>query len=209
MKWKDSNNDVETVAEEEETFEEDYSPLRTRKLNFGSRLASIFARPGSWMVIIPIALLMLLIFFMGSGGSEKALLSAMDPRFQQLESRMSALEGISNLVTDIDKKQKATQSLLVRLDRLEASFAKRISEMEKQIKKLQTKVVNTGTKQSQKSVTKSSPSTQAAKTHLVKKGETLYSISKQYGLSVTQLMAFNKLSKGAVINPGQSLKVKP
>jgi LysM repeat protein len=209
MKWKDSNNDVETAAEEEETFEEDYSPLRTRKLNFGSRLASIFARPGSWLVIIPIALLMLLIFFMRSGGSDRTLLSAMDQRFQQLESRMSTLEGIGNLVTDIDKKQKATQSLLVRLDRLEASFAKRISEMEKQVKKLQTKIGNTGNKQNQTPVTKSSLSTQAAKTHLVKKGETLYSISKQYGLSVTRLMALNKLSKGAVINPGQSLKVKP
>jgi len=209
MKWKDSNDEVETAAEEEETFEEDYSPLRTRKLNFGSRLASIFTQPGSWLVIIPIALLVLLIFFMRSGGSDNALISKMDQRYQQLESRISTLEGIRNLVTDIDKKQQATQSLLVRLDRLEASFAKRISEMEKQVKKLQTKVVKTWTKQSQTPVAKSSPSTQTAKTHQVKKGETLYSISKQYGLSVTQLMAFNKLSKGAVINPGQSLKVKP
>lgn len=209
MKWKDSNDDVETVADEEETFEEDYSPLRTRKLNFGSRLASIFTRPGSWLVIIPIALFVLLIFFMRSGGGDKASLSAMDQRFQQLETRMSTLEEIGNLVTDINIKQQATQSLLVRLDRLETSFSKRISEMEMQVKTLQTKVAHSGAKQSQAPVTKSNSSAQTAKTHLVKKGETLYSISKQYGLSVSQLMVFNKLSKGAVINPGQSLKVKP
>ena len=52
MKWKDSNDGAETVAGEEGTFEEDYSPLRTRKLDFGSRLASIITRPGSWLVII-------------------------------------------------------------------------------------------------------------------------------------------------------------
>jgi len=209
MKWKDSNDDVETVADEEETFEEDYSPLRTRKLNFGSRLASIFTRPGSWLVIIPIVLFVLLIFFMRSGDGDQASLSAMDQRFQQLETRMATLEEIGNLVTDINKNQQVSQSLLVRLDRLETSFAKRISEMEKQVKKLQTKVAKSGAKQSQASITKSSSSAQTAKNHLVKKGETLYSISKQYGLSVNRLMTLNKLSKGAVISPGQSLKVKP
>ena len=134
----------------------------------------------------------------------------MDQRFQQLETRMSTLEGIGNLVTDINKNQQATQSLLVRLDRLETSFAKRISEMEKQVKKLQTNVANLGGgNRAQTPVTKSNSSAQTAKTHLVRKGDTLYSISKQYGLSVSQLMALNKLSKGAVINPGQSLKISP
>ncbi|NNL75701.1 MAG: hypothetical protein HKO68_05125, partial [Desulfobacterales bacterium] len=48
MKWKDSNEGVETVAEEEGTYEEDYSPLKAQKLDTGSKLASIFTRPGSW-----------------------------------------------------------------------------------------------------------------------------------------------------------------
>ena len=81
--------------------------------------------------------------------------------------------------------------------------------MDQQLKKLQTKFVTTEAKQAQTPVVKSQTSKQAAKTHVVKKGETLYSISKQYGLSVAQLMTFNKLSEGAVINPGQSLKISP
>ncbi len=209
MKWKDSKDGVETVADEEGTFEEDYSPLRTRKLNFGSRLTSIFTRPGSWLVIIPVLLLAIFFFSMGPGGSDKALLNAIDQRLQQIESRVAALEGISELVTDLDKERQATQPLMVRLDRLESSFAKKISDMDQQLKELQTKFVNREAKQAQPAVTKSQPSKQAAKTHVVKKGETLYSISKQYGLSVTQLMTFNKLPKGAVINPGQSLKISP
>jgi len=208
MKWKDSNDGGETVVDEEGTFEEDYSPLRTRKLNSGSRLASIFTRPGSWLVIIPVLLLVIFLFSIRPGGSDKALLTAMDHRLQQIESRMAALEGISELVTDLDKERQATKPLMVRLDLLETSFAKRISEVEQQLKKLQAKLVNTGAKQGQTPVVKSPTSKQAVKTHVVKKGETLYSISKQYGLSVTQLMTFNKLSKGAVINPGQTLKIK-
>jgi LysM repeat protein len=208
MKWKDSSEGGETVAGEEGTFEEDYSPLRTQKLNFGSRLASVFTRPGSWLVIIPV-LLLAIFLFIRPGGSDKALQSAVDQRLQQIESRMAALEGVSELVTDLDKNRQDTQPLMVRLDRLETSFAKRISDMDQQLKELQAKFVNTVAKQNQTPVVKSRTSKQAVKTHVVKKGDTLYSISKQYGLSVSQLMTFNKLSKGAVINPGQSLKLAP
>ena len=207
MKWKDSNDGVETVTEEEKTFEEDYSPLRTRKLTFGSSLASVFSRPGSWMVIIPLVLLVIFLFSIRPGGSDKAMLSAMDQRLQQLESRMTILEGLNELVTDLDKNRQATKPLTVRLDRLETSFSKRIGAMEQQLKKLRTRLVKTEAKQAKAPVVKRQTSKQSAKTHVVKKGETLYSISKKYGLSLNQLMTFNKLSKQAVINPGQKLKI--
>jgi LysM repeat protein len=209
MKWKDSNDGVETVADEEGSFEEDYSPLRTRKRNSGSRLASIFTRPGSWLVTIPVLLLVIFLFSIRPGGSNKVLLKAMDQRLQQIESRMATLEGISERVTDLDKDRQAAQPLTVRLDRIESSFSKRIGEIDNKLKKLQAKLVSTKAKQAQAPVVKSRTSKQASKTHVVKKGETLYSISKQYGLSVSQLMIFNKLSKGSVINPGQSLKISP
>jgi len=208
MKWKDSNDGVETVADEEGTFEENYSPLRTQKLNFGSRMALVFTRPGFWLVIVPVVLLAIFLFSIRPGGSDKALLSAIDQRLQQLESRMAAMEGINERVTDLDKNRQDTQPLMVRLDRLETSFSKRLTDMDQQIKKLKAKLANTAAKQRQAPVVKSRASKPAVKTHVVKKGETLYSISKQYGLSVAQLMTFNKLSKGAVINPGQKLKVK-
>ena len=209
MKWKDSNEGVETVAEEEGTFEEDYSPLRTQKLDSGSRLASFFARPGSWLVIIPVLLLVIFLFAIRPGGSDKALLTAMDHRLQQIEIRMAALEGVSELVADLDNNRQTTQPLKVRLDRLESSFSKRIGEIDKQLKKLQVELVNRKAKQAQKPVVKSSPPKKTVKTHVVKKGDTLYGISKQYGLSLNQLMTYNKLSKGTVINPGLSLKLTP
>ena len=112
-------------------------------------------------------------------------------------------------MTDLDKNRQATQPLMTRLDRLETSFAHRISDMEKRIKKLQAKPAKPVVKQRQAPVAKTSKSKPISKTHVVKKGETLYSISKLYGVTLTQLMGFNKLSKGAVINPGQKLKVSP
>jgi LysM repeat protein len=46
-----------------------------------------------------------------------------------------------------------------------------------------------------------------AKTHVVKAGETLYQISRQYGLSVDQLKKINKMGNDVTIRPGQELTV--
>ncbi len=44
--------------------------------------------------------------------------------------------------------------------------------------------------------------------HVVKKGETLYRISRKYKISVSKLRALNKLTKKSVIYPGEMLIVK-
>ncbi|MBX2896983.1 MAG: LysM peptidoglycan-binding domain-containing protein [Cyclobacteriaceae bacterium] len=46
-------------------------------------------------------------------------------------------------------------------------------------------------------------------THLVKQGETLYAIARQYGVSVTDLLEWNAMSISAGIKPGQILALKP
>ncbi len=44
--------------------------------------------------------------------------------------------------------------------------------------------------------------------HVVKKGETLYAISRKYKISVNRLRALNKLTKKSAIYPGEMLLVK-
>ena len=44
-------------------------------------------------------------------------------------------------------------------------------------------------------------------TYTVKKGDTLYRISRRYNLSVEQLRQYNQLDQKASIYPGQKLKV--
>lgn len=45
--------------------------------------------------------------------------------------------------------------------------------------------------------------------HQVKSGETLYSISKNHGIKVTELITWNQLDINAALKPGQYLKVVP
>ena len=45
--------------------------------------------------------------------------------------------------------------------------------------------------------------------HQVKAGDTLFRISRRYGLTVEQLRSYNNLAQDAAIYPGQKLKLKP
>ncbi|MEY4494537.1 MAG: hypothetical protein RL570_652, partial [Actinomycetota bacterium] len=47
----------------------------------------------------------------------------------------------------------------------------------------------------------------AATVHVVKRGETVQTISKKYGISVTTVLSMNKLSATAIIFPGQRLAI--
>ena len=57
-------------------------------------------------------------------------------------------------------------------------------------------------------VTKPEATNRSATTHTVEAGQTYYSISKQYGLSVDELLALNKLTPNDVLEVGQKLTVK-
>ena len=46
-------------------------------------------------------------------------------------------------------------------------------------------------------------------THIVRKGETLYSIAFRYGKSPAELSRWNRLGDGSLIHPGQVLRLKP
>lgn len=46
------------------------------------------------------------------------------------------------------------------------------------------------------------------KTHMVKPGETLYAISRQYGVSVQQLISLNNMGGNTALKPGQTLTIQ-
>lgn len=56
-----------------------------------------------------------------------------------------------------------------------------------------------------KPVAASLPTSSSVKTHEVKQGETFYSISRKYGISVTALAAANPKVKASALRPGQQL----
>ena len=104
-------------------------------------------------------------------------------KYETLASRISKLErSIANLSRKIDSNKKAGSAKVVKQPLVKTS------------KKTETK----------KAVSKKKESI----FHTVKKGDTLYSLSKQYGTSVSQLEKINHLPKNANIYPGDNLLIK-
>ena len=80
------------------------------------------------------------------------------------------------------------------------TLASKVNELEKRI---------TPSQADKKATTESPKQSKAVKKryHEVKKGETLYRISKQYGITVDELRRLNKLSPNQPIEVGQKLLV--
>ena len=211
MQWKDSEEKAELNGEEPEAFyEEEYSPLGV-KAGASSGITRLVGSPAIW--IPAVAILLILIYFflpIGNGSQDKTQLKALEARLDQLEKRMLKLESVGERVLNVEKTLKDYGVLEKRMDRLEGAIAKRMDQVDKELLLMRKDL---DAKRSAKSPTPSA--TQQAKTpsdqashHIAKKGDTLYSISRKYGLTVTQLRKLNSLDKNHVIFVGQKLAVK-
>jgi LysM repeat protein len=157
------------------------------------------------LVVIGIGLLLLLsLFFKSLFTTQSAVdpeaLKALDERVKQMELKFDAAEAT---LSEMEKRSKAFAGRMAeRIDRLEATshaLSEAISE---------NRAVSTakGSDAGPERPEVSRPSG-AEVHHEIKPGETLFSISQRYGLSVEELRKLNNLAPDAVIRPGQQLKI--
>jgi LysM repeat protein len=99
-----------------------------------------------------------------------------------------------------------------RLTRLEAE-PERISLLEKRVKSLQQSVTvlekSRAARLQAQTTKKKAVSSEKKRYHVVRQGEVLFKIAKQYGISVNELCRLNHITPKAVIRPGQKLLVGP
>jgi len=177
------------------------------------------------LILFGAFLLTILIFFFffrsSNSKSEVFEQNVSSASFSDFEMRIQNIEkalqiGHSLKSEGVNFKESVTQvnHIKDRLGRLETAFSvkfdsliDRIGKIEKSISQLENKTVK---KESEPKA--AVPVKKAVKKksqfHMVKKEETLYSISKQYNISIDKLRELNKLSKGATIYPGDNLLVR-
>ncbi|MEE4265438.1 MAG: LysM peptidoglycan-binding domain-containing protein [Desulfobacteraceae bacterium] len=163
---------------------------------------------GIGLVIIVILLVMVLARPSNVVNSEQ--LQALAERVQGLEKRLATIGSVDQALARIDDNEKELNLIMERVDRFEGTVTTQIDQIIKELGKLHQKA---GTAPAAKvktppPVAKSTPEKQT-KVHEVRAGETLYSISHRYDLTVDQLRAYNNIGKDAAIRPGQKLKLSP
>lgn len=163
---------------------------------------------GIGLVIIVILLVIVLARPSNVVNSEQ--LQALAERVQGLEKRLATIGSLDQALARIDDNEKELNLIMERVDRFEGTVTTQIDQIIKELGKLHQKA---GTAPAAKvktppPIAKSTPEKQTG-VHEVRAGETLYSISHRYDLTVDQLRTYNNIGKDAAIRPGQKLKLSP
>lgn len=163
-----------------------------------------------------IAVVVVLMFLSGAPRSaDKDLLKGMEARLKQIEEKLAKLEWIDTGLARLDRKEKELGALSERITQLESSLGRRIDQIAKDAAKPAAAKTETPP-QKPEAVSPKAPSAEAktekgpaAKTYVVQKGDTLYSISRRSGVPVEQMLKLNRLSIKDPIQPGQKLIIGP
>lgn len=216
MKWKDDYEQREEEREPGAEFvdEPPYSPLGAEESgkfslkSLGQLNPLLLVAAGAAIIVI----LLLIVFIPRGGGDIEEQLRPLTAQLQQLEQRLGIVEGQEPVLAQLVEKGNAIDTLIARVDRIEAFANLRMDQLTERLEKIEkapkpAPPAAAAPKTVPRKTAKAPAKKAAIKTHTVKAGETLYGISRKYGLSVDQLLKMNNLGKGAIIKPGQRLKV--
>ncbi len=152
---------------------------------------------------------------------KKHQLKGIESRLKRIEEKLVELEWIDAGMARLDRKEKDFATLAERMTQMESSMTRRIDQLGKEAVKPAAKQEpataknETSRPRPEAAPAKSAPASpkaekdSKAKVHVVEKGETIYGISRRYGIPAEQILKLNHLSPKNPIRPGQKLVLGP
>jgi len=207
MQWKDTDDNLvrSDNPEEDPIMEEVRFPRANRRRLLGKWLKMPEEIPYLLIgAVVVVAIIVMLLLQLGRGPGNAQEVSALGMRLDRLQERVVQAESVGPQVEALVSNVDDLAMLEKRLKRLETDASARTVELAGKIKALEQSVAAL---ESRTTAPTAAPQKAAAATHRVRSGDTLYSIGRQYGLSVNQLRRLNQLDTDAVIQPGQELRI--
>jgi len=153
---------------------------------------------------VMVLIIFIVIFAPKIRGGEDAKILSIDARLKQLEVRLKRIENLDKRLSLLDKLRTELEiSIMERLDSLEASLSMRMDQKVKELDNLHMEARQKTP--DKKKIVKISKKETEYRYHEVGAGETLYRISRKYGLTVEELRRLNSISPESVIHVGQKL----
>jgi hypothetical protein len=184
MHQKNKNDTLELDFEEAYSHEEQYSAWRQDRQN--RFLGRLLGKSGFSLligaVIVGLFVLAALLFQRPSSFDSEIKIRSLERRIEQLEERLYALNWIETRLDQIEEKNGQFTTFMNTFDRVTTLSRSSPS----QVPKVETKDLY----------------------HRVSSGETLYGISRHYGLTVDDLRRLNKLPSKGTIYPDQKLLIR-
>ena len=229
MKWKDTGDGEAANPEKNDPYYEDdgYSTFKEKDLKKAVMLPGNPMRYLYWgigiAVVVGVVLLVMLLFSNIGEPTNQSQISELEQKIEQLELRLEKYDGVDEKVTRIWEQAKSFETFKTRFDRSEASMSLRMDHLAMSLDALQKKTDNTLKKLGNLEKVSAAPPAPVSsppvkkvatakkvatdRTHTVAAGDTLFSISRRYNISVEKLRSINKLTEKSVIHVGQTLTV--
>ena len=215
MKWKDSDDDTAARGENKDIdFDGDKFSLKSdsesqelRPNLFKKNLTPILMIGAGAVVLV---ILLLLLFSSPQKMVQSGQVKTLEAKIRQLEDRVANLEKRSEKLAATADQSKAVATLKEQLGRLETTLAGQMNMMANDLEDFKKQLP---ARLPEKMPVAEKPQVSSeggqAQYHQVQPGENLYRIGLQYGLRVDQLLRLNNMEPGAVLRPGQKLRVSP
>jgi LysM repeat protein len=215
MKQKDADRmDTFNSDPQENNYNEQYSIWKKdKKAKFGANIPKLseknpLARFGMGFLILII--LLILLFARNRSAELENRIGVLENRVKNFEETVFNMETVDEKVAQIWEQAQTVEQFKERFDRSEAALTSRMNQIVKNFDRLQKQMAELRIQKAKSSETaKVSKKTDGNRYHIVKPGETLYKIGRQYGLTVKKMRLLNKLGDGDAIYPGQSLLISP
>lgn len=157
-----------------------------------------------------VALVVILGFIMfGTSSQNDALteeVALLAKHLDDIEFRLGNLEQANSGEESLATLRKNFEDLTRQFQALETKLGQNLNQINGKLATLEKKQKPTA-KQAATPPQEKKAKAASAKVHVVKAGETLYQISRKYGLTVDQLKQLNDMGKNVTIQPGQKLNV--
>lgn len=191
----DKYDDEDIQELNREDYYDDHSGI------FRNKYLKPFTIGGVGIVVIVV---LLVIFLSGPDDAvDSRELQSLEVKIQQLEEKLASMGALDQAYARLDELEEKLSLISERYDSFNGTVTTQIDQIIKELGLLHQK-----SSQTLKPV-KSDQKRTTPKIHQVRAKETLWSISRQYGLTLDQLRSYNNIGPKATIQPGQRLKLTP
>jgi TolA-binding protein len=203
MNDKIYDSDSESAAKEDYDESVDYHPEK-KKLFTSEQLVFSAIMIGLMVLVILIGWFVMQKKFAINTNQFRKL----EARIKQFENKLAKIEEISDQIFQLETQVENFTTTMDRFDRFETSMSLKLDALNRQLASFQnTSIAIKEAGAAPKTASKKSDEA-TMRHHIVQAGETLYKISRQYGLTVEEMRRSNNLEANSVIYPGQKLTIR-
>ena len=191
----DSYEDEELKELDREDFYDNHQGIMRKKY------LNPFTIGAAGLIVIVI---LIAIFLSGPENTiDSKQLQSLEAKIQQLEKKLASVGVMDQALDRLGEQEEKLNLITEKFSRFNSTVATQIDQIIKELGALHQKS-SQPPQPAKNNQQKTTP-----KFHQVRAKETLWGISRQYGLTLDQLRSYNNMSSKATIQPGQKLKLTP